>query len=126
MTFSRKDTNKSARGAQAELLAEQFLQQQGLFCIERNYRCAAGEIDLIMRDQNMLIFVEVRLRSNRFFAQAAESVNYRKQHKITRAAQHFLLTRRLTDKVPCRFDVIALDGMQAENIEWIQSAFNAA
>ena len=83
MTFSRKDTNKSARGAQAELLAEHFLQQQGLFCIERNYRCAAGEIDLIMRDQNMLVFVEVRLRSNRFFAQAAESVNYRKQHKIS-------------------------------------------
>ena len=126
MTFSRKDTNQSARGAQAELLAEHFLQQQGLFCIERNYRCAAGEIDLIMRDQNMLVFVEVRLRSNRFFAQAAESVNYRKQHKITRAAQHFLLTRRLTDKVPCRFDVVALDGMQAESIEWIQSAFNAA
>ena len=74
MTFSRKDTNKSARGAQAERLAEQFLQGQGLVCIERNYRCAAGEIDLIMRDGNMLVFVEVRLRSNRFFTQAAESV----------------------------------------------------
>ena len=49
MTFSRKDTNKSARGAQAERLAEQFLQGQGLVCIERNYRCAVGEIDLIMR-----------------------------------------------------------------------------
>ena len=126
MTFSRKDTNKSARGAQAERLAEQFLQGQGLVCIERNYRCAVGEIDLIMRDGNMLVFVEVRLRSNRFFTQAAESVNYRKQHKITRAAQYFLLTHKLTDKVPCRFDVIALDGMQTASIDWIKSAFNAA
>lgn len=126
MTFSRKDTNKSARGAQAELLAEHFLQARGLVCIERNYRCAAGEIDLIMREGNTVVFVEVRLRSNRYFVQAAESVNYRKQHKITRAAQHFLLTRKLTDKVPCRFDVIALDSMNADGIEWIPSAFNAA
>lgn len=126
MTFLRKDTNKSARGAQAEMLAADFLQKQGLICIERNYRCAGGEIDLIMRDKNVVVFVEVRLRSNRFFTQAAESVNYRKQHKITRAAQHFLLTRRLTDKVPCRFDVIALDGMYTESIDWIQNAFNTA
>lgn len=126
MTFLRKDANKKARGAQAELLAEAFLQRQGLTCIERNYRCAGGEIDLIMRDANTLVFVEVRLRSNRYFAQASETVDYRKQHKITRAAQHFLLTRRLVDKVPCRFDVVALTDMGSENIEWIKSAFNAA
>lgn len=126
MTFLRKDANKKARGAQAELLAEAFLQHQGLICIERNYRCAGGEIDLIMRDANTLVFVEVRLRSNRYFAQASETVDYRKQHKLIRAAQHFLLTRRLVDKVPCRFDVVALTGMGSENIEWIKSAFNAA
>lgn len=126
MTFSRKDTNKSVRGAQAEALAEQFLQARGLVCLERNYRCAAGEIDLIMRDDATLVFVEVRLRSNRYFAQAAETVNYRKQAKITRAAQYFLLTRRLTDKMPCRFDVVALDNMNSESIEWIPNAFNAA
>lgn len=124
MTFSRKDTDKSAKGAQAEMLAEQFLQTRGLVFLERNYRCAAGEIDLIMREGATLVFVEVRLRSNRYFAQAAETVNYRKQHKIIRAAQHFLLTRRLTDKFACRFDVVALDKISSDHIEWIPNAFN--
>ncbi|MDQ2075074.1 YraN family protein [Marinimicrobium sp. ABcell2] len=114
------------QGQQAEALAETFLQRQGLQPRERNYRCKAGEIDLIMSQGETLIFVEVRLRSNARFASAAESVDARKQHKLLRAAQHYLLQRRLTDKVQCRFDVVAFDrGLKPDGITWLPNAFGA-
>lgn len=116
--------NKSTKGALAEARAEKFLRARGLICCAKNYRCPQGEIDLIMRDSETLVFVEVRLRSNPNFEQAAESVSARKQHKIIRAAQHYLLHHQLTDKIPCRFDVIAFDG--ADEINWIADAFSAA
>jgi putative endonuclease len=111
-----------SRGAAAEELAEQYLQQQGLSSCTRNYRCKLGEIDLIMRDGNCLVFVEVRLRNNRYFASAAESITAGKQRKIMRTAQFYLQQHRLTDKVPCRFDVVAL-GSTEQPVEWLRDAF---
>lgn len=111
------------KGQEAESLAARFLQSQGLHFIERNFRCKLGEIDLIMMDKSTLVFVEVRLRSNRFFAQAAESVNAQKQRKLINSAQFYLQQHKLVDKVNCRFDVIAIDNNYIKTSDWIQNAF---
>ena len=115
------------RGQAAETYAEAFLKRQGLMTQHKNYRCKLGEIDLIMTQGNSLIFVEVRLRNNRHFSSAAESVDYRKQKKIIKTAQYFLLKMNLLDKVPCRFDVIAFNSCHPETEipEWIKDAFCA-
>ncbi len=117
-------------GAQAEAQAEAFLQQQGLVTRTKNYRCKLGDIDLIMLQKNAqgtcCVFVEVRLRTNKRFAPAIETVDYRKQQKIIRTATRFLQEQRLFDKVACRVDVIALDQTgTAPPSQWIQNAFGA-
>ena len=117
-TSSTPDKNS---GAQAELRAEKFLQKQGLITQAKNYRCKAGEIDLIMKQCDELVFVEVRLRSHRQFANAAESVTITKQQKIIKAAQHYLQEHQLTDTANCRFDVVAFSDKSEP--EWIQNAF---
>ncbi len=116
-------------GATAEHYAEQYLQQQGLITRTRNYRCKLGEIDLIMLEKNprgnTLVFVEVRLRTNKRFAPALETVDYRKQQKIIKTAQRFLQEQKLYDKIACRFDVIALDQTgTAPPVQWIKNAFS--
>jgi putative endonuclease len=110
------------KGQAAEATAEAFLQSQGLRSICRNFRCKLGEIDLIMQDQQTLVFVEVRLRSNQRFAAAAESITWKKQQKILRAAQVYLQQNRMTDTCPCRFDAVCLSHHQAQP-EWIKNAF---
>lgn len=122
--------NTISIGAQAEAQAEAFLHQQGLVTRTKNYRCKLGEIDLIMLQKTTrgtcFVFVEVRLRTNKRFAPAIETVDYRKQQKIIRTATRFLQEQRLFDKVACRFDVIALDQTgTAPPIQWIQNAFGA-
>lgn len=124
MFFSSKDRT-NLQGAQAENQAEKFLQQQGLVLQQKNFRCKAGEIDLIMRDQQYLVFIEVRLRSNRHFSSAVESVTWQKQQKITRAAQIYLLKHNLLDKVRCRFDVVTFDHLSGQP-QWIKDAFAGA
>lgn len=119
-----------AIGANAEAQAEAFLHEQGLVTRTKNYRCKLGEIDLIMLQKTGLgttfVFVEVRLRTNKRFAPAVETVDYRKQQKIIRTATRFLQEQRLFDKVACRFDVVALDQTgTTPPIQWIQNAFGA-
>jgi putative endonuclease len=121
MFFNRAP--KASSGAQAEQRAAEFLQQQGLVIREKNYRCKAGEIDLIMQQGDTLIFTEVRLRNHRLFADAAESVTIAKQRKIIKTAQYYLQQNKLTDKINCRFDVIAFSNN--ERPEWIKDAFTA-
>jgi len=118
--------NTQLIGQDAETLACDYLLKNGLNLITRNYRCKTGEIDLIMRDKDALVFVEVRFRRNQNFGSSSETVNYFKQQKLLRTAQFYLLQHRLTDKVPCRFDVIAITQATAQPaIEWIKSAFTA-
>lgn len=113
----------AAAGKAAETRAEQFLQGLGLITRERNFRCKAGEIDLIMQAGDLLVFVEVRLRNNPFFSSASESVTWRKQQKIIRAARFYLLQHRLLDKMGCRFDVVAFNRPTGDP-EWITNAFS--
>ena len=119
MFFRRTDTESV--GSQAEQRAAIFLQQQGLVIRAKNYRCKAGEIDLIMQQADTLVFIEVRLRSHRQFANAAESVTIAKQRKIIKTAQFYLQQHQLTDKINCRFDVIAFGDNPTP--EWIKNAF---
>ncbi|WP_020207919.1 YraN family protein [Gilvimarinus chinensis] len=127
MAFFRKQKNKATRGELAEQQARTFLQQQGLHYVAANIKGPGGEIDLIMREQQTLIFVEVRLRSNVNYSSAAESVNASKQHKLIKTAAWYLQQQKLTDEIPCRFDVVALstlDGSQPPL--WIVDAFGTA
>jgi putative endonuclease len=106
------------RGAAAEGLAASFLVARGLVIVQRNYRCRGGEIDLIVRDGETLVFVEVRLRRNRAFGTAAESITAAKRRRLRLAARHYLA--RLGREPPCRFDAVLLDALATENIEWLR------
>ncbi|MEN6586666.1 MAG: YraN family protein [Sulfuricella sp.] len=107
-------------GQEAENLSAEFLQRQGLRLVARNYRCRMGEIDLVMDDRGTLVFVEVRLRSNKHFGGAGASITAHKQGKLVRAAQHYLQQQAV--QPPCRFDAVLLDGGR---LEWIKDAFSA-
>ena len=110
-------------GAQAEELALQYLQQQGLSVVNRNYHCRRGEIDLIMIDTNTLVFIEVRYRKSALFGGALESVNYAKQKRIIHTAQHYLQQQSASHD-NYRFDVIAISSNQSNpEITWIKDAF---
>ncbi len=109
-----------ARGNLAEALAADWLQARGLRLMERNYRCRLGEIDLILADGDTLVFAEVRLRRNLDYGGAAASIIAAKRQRILRAARHYLSGR---PERPCRFDVILLDALDPDRIEWIKDAF---
>jgi putative endonuclease len=109
------------RGEAAERLAERHLRAHGLVLCERNYRSPHGEIDLIMRDGEILIFVEVRQRSNPRFGSAVDTIDGRKQRRLQLTAEHYLQRQR---SVPaCRFDVVSLN--REGDIHWIPGAFDA-
>lgn len=105
------------RGPAAEALAAEFLQARGLAIVERNYRCRGGEIDLIARDGETLIFVEVRMRSGAAFGGAAASITAAKRRRLAFAALHYLA--RLDREPPCRFDAVLLAGLDPRRIEWL-------
>ena len=112
------------RGNNAESAAEKYLINQGLHFISRNYRCKAGEIDLLMLDDDVLVFIEVRFRSNPFFGSAAESITSQKILRIRKTAEHFLQTHNRYAHYYKRFDVIAISAQSASpEILWIKDAF---
>lgn len=120
-------TARQINGAEAEALAERFLYRQGMRLVERNYRCRAGEIDLVMLDAgdpatDQLVFVEVRFRPPGALVSAIETVDERKQHKVIQAARHFLMNNPAFEEHPCRFDVIGVEALDEEP-QWIANAF---
>lgn len=106
-------------GGDKERLACAYLQANGLSLLERNYRCRRGEIDLVMRENGTLVFVEVRFRASTRFGTPGETVDIHKQRKLAAAAAHYLQHNQTN--LPCRFDVIALSG--TNRIDWIRDAF---
>ena len=120
MKLPRLFQPSNSQGVISEKQALAYLQEQGLSLICRNYYCRFGEIDLIMRDQDTLVFIEVRYRKNNDFGGALASITKRKQDKIVKTAKHYLA--QLEDEPYCRFDVIAID-QQANTPQWIQNAF---
>ncbi|MGH8503502.1 MAG: YraN family protein [Gammaproteobacteria bacterium] len=114
-------TTRQARGRLAEQRACVYLEAQGLRLLERNYRCRAGEIDLIMRDGEALVFVEVRLRTNPGFGGALMSVDRFKRARLIACAQHYLQTSQ--SSCAARFDIITIDA--GERLDWVRNAFDA-
>jgi putative endonuclease len=113
---------RQAQGATAEQLAADYLLGRGLRLVERNFRVRGGEIDLVCRDGQTTVFVEVRLRSRSDFGGAAASINASKQARLILAARHWLQRH---GESPCRFDCVLLDGLEPKNIEWLCDAFSA-
>ena len=105
-------------GKDAETRAETMLKHHGLIPLARNYRCRGGEIDLVMRDGEHLVFIEVRYRSHRGYGGAASSVDLKKQRRVILAARHYLQSKSWSG--PCRFDVVAFEQGAAQ---WIRDAF---
>ena len=97
----------------------EFLVGEGLVIIERNWRRRMGEIDLVARDGDMLVFVEVRLRQRRDFGGAAASITATKRARMIAAAGLYLA--RLPHTPPCRFDAILLDALDRDRIEWLRN-----
>ncbi|WP_299733065.1 YraN family protein [uncultured Endozoicomonas sp.] len=113
-------------GLQAENQALRYLKQQGLKSVARNFACKSGEIDLIMLDNEKLIFIEVRFRSKSNFGSAAQTINHHKQTKIRKTAAVYLQNHRQHNHRICRFDVIAIDNSDAKcenTLKWIKNAF---
>ena len=111
------------RGADAEKSALQYLRANGLQLVEQNYRCAAGELDMVMLDNRELVFVEVRYRGSERFGGAARSVDAGKQRKLRRAGESFLQTYA-GPFTGCRFDVVAVTGAApGYRMDWISDAF---
>jgi putative endonuclease len=112
------------KGGRFEELALGWLQAQGLHLVQRNYRCKCGEIDLVMREREVLVFVEVRFRGSSSQVPACETVDFRKQRKLLRTARHFLLSNTALAEVPCRFDVLGISAERGgQRYEWIRDAF---
>jgi putative endonuclease len=138
-----------AKGSAAEDAALAFLQSQGLRCVARNFRCKMGEIDLIMQQGNLLIFVEVRLRQTMGYHSGAESISTAKIGRLLRTAEFYLASCRPADSTEYRFDVVSIGAfsepselspsvakpqagnrgrlscLTGDNIDWIQAAFTA-
>jgi len=115
-------TQQQIIGKSKEKLACRYLEKKGFKLIEKNYYCRRGEIDLIMRDQDCLVFIEVRYRKNDRFGSALESIHFHKQKRLIFTAKQYLQQTRTP--LASRFDVVAISGDEANpSINWIKNAF---
>ena len=119
------------QGEYTESLACQFLENKGFKLVERNFNCRFGEIDLIMQDNDSLVFIEVRYRRNNNYGSGAETITANKQSKLIKTASAYLQRHAKLNRCPARFDVISITGpietTKIENIsfDWIENAFGA-
>lgn len=115
-----------AVGAAGEALARAHLEAAGLRLLAANVRYRVGELDLVLRDGDCVVFAEVRYRRGDAFGGGVSSVGAGKRRRLVAAAQAFLADHPELAKAACRFDVVALDGdAAAPRIEWIRNAFDA-
>lgn len=118
--------NTRQRGRDWERVAEALLRRHGLRTLTTNYHCRSGEIDLVMLDGAVLVFVEVRYRQSNRFGSGADSVTTAKQRRIIRAAMQFLSRHAQHAQRPSRFDVVSIGrGSNGVELDWIRSAFDA-
>jgi putative endonuclease len=114
--WGKRLSDKQRQGQQHEQAALAWLQRHGLALVEANFQCKGGEIDLVMRDGDTLVFVEVRQRISTAQGGAAASITPAKIRRLVRAAQFYLM--RFSEPPPCRFDVVAID---AGRLEWLRN-----
>ncbi len=118
--------NLRSVGRHGEKLAESHLLRQGFRILARNLHLRHAELDLVALEGRTLCFIEVRLRSSTRFGSAAESVDRRKQRRLTRAAAEVLATRRLPGHDTLRFDVVSVDAShEPPQVKLIRDAFRA-
>lgn len=108
------------RGAQFETLAQHFLECQGYRLLKRNFFSFWGEIDLIMRNDHVLIFVEVRYRKLADYGSSLDSIDAKKQRRIEHTAELFLKRQPQYRHLSYRFDAIAID---EQSLQWYKDAF---
>ena len=114
---------KQLLGKEGERLAEQYLKKKGYKIVERNYRCRGAELDLIVLDRRVIVFVEVKTRTGHAFGSPFEAVEFRKQQKMIQAAQYFLNEKKLHQR-DARFDVVGISWPGGEPlVEHIENAF---
>ena len=111
--------NNRQKGNRGEDLAASYLRDQGLAILERNYRCARGEIDLIAEREGYLVFIEAKYRKNSGAGYPEEAGDERKRQALGRAARAYLAQNGLLEK-PCRFDVVSVSG---DRVRVIENAF---
>lgn len=112
--------NKRKIGSIKEHLAAEYLKTKGYEIIEMNFYSQSGEIDIIAKDADYLVFVEVKYRKDRKLGTAVEAVNYYKQRSIIRTARYYLYKNGYREDVKCRFDVVAIQGTE---VSLISNAF---
>jgi putative endonuclease len=114
-------------GQNAEDIAARFLQEQGIELLLRNYRRRLGELDLVGRDGDVLLIVEVRTRASDQYGTAADSIDFYKRRRIIRASLQLLQQRKDLARSRVRFDVVIVSEPSSENprVEWIKHAFEA-
>jgi putative endonuclease len=110
---------KKSKGCLGEEIARVYLEEQGLITKAQNFHTEYGEIDLIMQDQDVLVFVEVKYRSTDRYGNPLEAVNWHKQRKIKQMAQRYIA--QLGYEPVCRFDVL---GILETEIYWVKGAFS--
>jgi putative endonuclease len=109
-------------GLAYEQMALDYLIDQGLTLQSRNFRCRFGEIDLVMRDRDITVFVEVRYRRTAGHGGALASISQAKARRVALSAQYYQKSQRISFEAPIRFDVVALDGPQP-TLRWLKAAF---
>jgi len=115
---------KQILGVDGERVAERYLKAKGYKLVERNYRCRSGELDLIVLHRRVIVFVEVKTRSDNRFGTPLEAVAPWKQKKMIRAAQFFLNAKGLHNR-EARFDVVGISREGSELVvEHVENAFD--
>lgn len=117
----KREENRRQTGTFYERKAGEYLEKQGYKILEYNYRCRAGEIDIVARDGEYLVFCEVKYRKDNKKGTPLEAVTLQKQRTISRCAMFYIMERGL-DGEACRFDVAGITG-NGEKIELIRNAF---
>ncbi len=113
--------DRAEAGRRAEALAALYLERHGLAIVARNFRRRFGELDLIARDGDTLVFVEVRLRTHRDYGGAAASITGAKRTRLAKAAELYLAS--LDDVPRCRFDAVLLSALDPPRVEWLRNVF---
>lgn len=113
------------KGRYYEQVAERYLRHQGLKTVARNEHCGRREIDLIMRDRQYWVFVEVKYRQNEQYGGALMALGTSQMKRLRQAASYYLAHQRIDEaQAPCRFDVVCITGNgDQEQLQWIKNAF---
>ena len=119
------ETNKRSVGARYETLAANYLTRHGVRILAKNFRTRKGEIDLVARDGDCLVFVEVKYRADGKAGTGADAVHLRKQKTICRIADYYLTRYAMKDSTAVRFDVVeCLAGADGNvSLNWYRNAF---